>query len=151
MEFFGLEVQAWQIYLTIGLILCAGEMFAPGFVLLPMGIGFILTSAFAYFVDGNTAQLIFLAIAEAVMIFIFIKFIGSKRYRSEKASVSDGMIGQIALVTQEIDNVQNTGTVKLYGDRWRALSEDGSPIPMGESVTIQKIDGNKVIVIRKEN
>ena len=47
---------------------------------------------------------------------------------------------------EAIDNLAGTGTVKLEGKLWTARSANGSRIPAGMVVTIQSIEGVKVIV-----
>ena len=58
----------------------------------------------------------------------------------------DAMIGKEAVVMEAIDNLAGTGTVKLEGKLWTARSANGSRIPAGMVVTIQSIEGVKVIV-----
>ena len=58
----------------------------------------------------------------------------------------DRIIGERAIVTEEIDNLRTTGIVKADGKSWSARSADGSIIPAGSVVEVQKIDGVKLIV-----
>ena len=48
-----------------------------------------------------------------------------------------------------IDNLKNSGTVKLDGMEWSAKSENGEMISEGETVEILRVEGVKAIV-RKE-
>ena len=47
---------------------------------------------------------------------------------------------------EDIDNVRSAGTVKVDGKIWTARSAGGDPIPAGTEVTIQAIEGVKVLV-----
>ena len=58
----------------------------------------------------------------------------------------DRIIGERAIVTEEIDNLRAIGFVKADGNSWSARSADGSIIPAGSVVEVQKIDGVKLIV-----
>lgn len=58
----------------------------------------------------------------------------------------DRIIGERAIVTEEIDNLRAIGIVKADGNSWSARSADGSIIPAGSVVEVQKIDGVKLIV-----
>ena len=58
----------------------------------------------------------------------------------------DRIIGERAIVTEEIDNLRAIGVVKADGKSWSACSADGSIIPAGSVVEVQKIDGVKLIV-----
>ena len=59
---------------------------------------------------------------------------------------ADRCIGQTAVVMQEIDNVAGKGQVHVNGVTWTARSADGSVIGKDEKVTVEKIDGVKLIV-----
>ena len=58
----------------------------------------------------------------------------------------DRIIGERAIVTEEIDNLRAIGIEKADGKSWSARSADGSIIPAGSVVEVQKIDGVKLIV-----
>ena len=59
---------------------------------------------------------------------------------------ADRVLSQIALVTEEIDNIAETGQVKLFGQVWTARSENGDVIPTQSRVRILRIEGVKVFV-----
>lgn len=59
---------------------------------------------------------------------------------------ADRCIGQTAVVTEEIDNIAATGKVSVNGTVWTARSSDGSVIGKDEKVTVEKIEGVKLIV-----
>lgn len=59
----------------------------------------------------------------------------------------DSLIGQTGLVTQDIDNLNAKGQVKVRGQIWTARSiSDDVQIHEGQKVTIESISGVKVIV-----
>ena len=58
----------------------------------------------------------------------------------------DSVIGQQGLVTAPVDNLQGTGAVKLGGIEWTARSTDGTTIPEGTLVAVDRIEGVKVFV-----
>ena len=59
---------------------------------------------------------------------------------------ADRVLSQIALVTEEINNIAETGQVKLFGQVWTARSENGDVIPTQSRVRILRIEGVKVFV-----
>ena len=66
-----------------------------------------------------------------------------------KPSVStnaDSIIGQKALVTEDIDNLAAKGRADVNGMSWSARSENNTVIPAGTEVVIQRIEGVKLIV-----
>ena len=59
----------------------------------------------------------------------------------------DAIIGSQGYVTADIDNMAATGTIKLGAMEWTARSADGSPIPQGTLVKVERIEGVKAFVI----
>ena len=58
----------------------------------------------------------------------------------------DAIIGSRGYVLSEIDNVSATGKVKLGAMEWTARSTNGSVIPAGTQVQVDKIEGVKAFV-----
>lgn len=63
----------------------------------------------------------------------------------------DRIVGELGLVEEEINNLAETGAVKIKGATWTARSYDDSVIPIGSTVEIKKIEGVKVFVLLKNN
>ena len=51
-----------------------------------------------------------------------------------------------ALVTEEINNLQESGAIRLDGVIWTARSESGEVIPAGTTITVKRIAGVKAYV-----
>ena len=58
----------------------------------------------------------------------------------------DSILGSEGLVTEAIDNSRGSGQVKIGGILWTARSENGSPIEEGALVTVDRVEGVKVLV-----
>lgn len=59
---------------------------------------------------------------------------------------ADRCIGQTAVVIEDIDNIESKGLVKVNGTTWTARSLDGTVFKKDELVTVERIDGVKLIV-----
>ncbi|MBM6897153.1 NfeD family protein [Pseudoflavonifractor capillosus] len=72
----------------------------------------------------------------------------AKKYLNSRVEPTnaDRVIGQEAQVTQDIDNIQGTGSVTIGGITWTARSEHDTPIPAGAMVRVLRIEGVKVMV-----
>jgi membrane protein implicated in regulation of membrane protease activity len=57
------------------------------------------------------------------------------------------LIGAEARVTETIDP-DRMGRVKVRGDDWRAVSEDGEPIAAGARVIVTEVEGTTLHVVR---
>lgn len=62
------------------------------------------------------------------------------------ATNADSLIGLVAHVTEDIDNIDGLGRVKVNGMYWAARSFDGNAIAKGTLVRIERIEGVKLIV-----
>jgi len=71
-----------------------------------------------------------------------------KKYLRVKPSRTnaDRLLGQEALVTEDIDNLRETGAIRINGVLWTAKSVDDTQIPSGSRVVIARIEGAKVYV-----
>jgi membrane protein implicated in regulation of membrane protease activity len=85
-----------------------------------------------------SASVLFLVIARPIV----------KRYFSvtKQATNADMVIGQIGLVVEEIDNIKESGRVKISGLTWTARSENESEIVADTEVVVNRIEGVKLIV-----
>lgn len=149
-EFFGSQIMAWQLFISLGILLSILEMVVPGFVLFPVGIAFIATGLTSLILTSWSMTLLSLVLYLLIVFFVFRKYILGKPQAHTQTN-TEHMIGQIVKVIEDIDADKDTGYVKLYGDEWRALNPSGQSISKGQRVKILKVDGNKVIVERIEN
>lgn len=101
---------------------------------------------------GLAIQVIIFLIVSIVLL-ILTRPIAVKHLDSniEKTN-TEALIGQTAVVLQEINNLEGTGQARINGMEWtaRAKNED-EIIPVGTNVTIVEISGVKLIVeVEKE-
>ncbi len=95
-----------------------------------------------------TQLIIFIAVSALTLVItrpLVKKYIHPNRQRTN----ADRVIGQIGIVTEDINNTQGTGQVKADGKIWTARTIDNSLIPQSSEVIIEKIDGVKLIVKNK--
>ncbi len=58
----------------------------------------------------------------------------------------DALMGKEAVVTEVIDNLAGTGTVRLEGKLWSARAANDTRIPAGMVVKVQSVEGVKLMV-----
>lgn len=93
------------------------------------------------------SQIIAFAVISVILLILTrpwaLKYVNS---RTIKTNV-DNLIGQTGLVTQDIDNLNAKGQVKVRGQIWTARSiSDEVKLHEGQKVSIESISGVKVIV-----
>ena len=67
-----------------------------------------------------------------------------------EATNADRVLGEVAKVTETIDNENSQGAVYADGKTWTARSADNRPIPAGALVTVTAMEGVKLIVKEEE-
>ncbi|MDD6022939.1 MAG: NfeD family protein [Oscillospiraceae bacterium] len=95
-------------------------------------------------------QIVLFLVVSGVMLALlrpfFRRVVQPKRVRTN----ADRNIGRQALVTEEINNLTETGAVKLSGVIWTARAVDGEIIPVDAVITVVRIEGAKVWVTPAE-
>lgn len=100
---------------------------------------------------GLLPQLIAFTIAAAALL-ILVRPITRRLLRPKGARTNaDRIVGETALVTEEIDNIHATGAIHILGQTWSARSIDNTVIAAGEIVRICSISGVKAMVERTQN
>ena len=86
-------------------------------------------------------------VLSAVFVTVFCGFFRKKILARQSAvrTNSDTLIGQRAIVTEEIDNLAASGAVKVNGQEWSARSSDGTRIEVGQTVEVLSIQGVKLV------
>jgi len=72
----------------------------------------------------------------------------SKKYFTPKLLRTnvDAVVGSMGRITESVDNINATGRVKLGAMEWTARSSDNQPIPAGQLVKVDRIEGVKAFV-----
>ncbi|MCD8218595.1 MAG: NfeD family protein [Clostridiales bacterium] len=92
------------------------------------------------------------AIAVSVALLLIIRPWAKKHFNNDRVRTNaQSLIGQTAIVLEEIDNIHAQGRVLIRGQEWSARSvEETDCIPKDTRVTVQAISGVKLIVERGE-
>ena len=86
----------------------------------------------------------------SIVLLIFTRPFAVRYINSNKTKTNiDGLIGQEALVLEEINNIRETGCARLEGKEWSARSVDDTVIPADTVVIVERIEGVKLIVNTK--
>ena len=88
-------------------------------------------------------------VAVSVLALILTRPLVKRMTRFQKVETNaDRYLGKTAVVTEEIDNTAGHGLVKVQGSVWTARAADDTVIPAGVDVTVDRIEGVKMIVHR---
>ena len=142
-------MEIWHWWVIAALVLFVIEIITSGFSVICLSIGAIFGAVAAAF--GLDIKIQILCFAIGVLIgFLAIRPLLLKCFFKKKAEVQtniEALIGKRVQVCEAITEYSG-GRVKIDGDNWKAVSEDGIPIEAGEWVTITKID-SIILTVKK--
>lgn len=84
----------------------------------------------------------------SIVLLLTARPIFNKLLKQKTSTNKDSLIGTQTFVTEKIDNLAQSGYVKINGVFWTARSVNDDVIECGELVEIKEIQGNKLIVCR---
>ncbi|WP_295752625.1 NfeD family protein [uncultured Oscillibacter sp.] len=96
--------------------------------------------------SGIGTQVLVFAVVSAAALVLSRPLVRRFMLRPSVPTNSDRVLGMVAKVTEPVNNEQASGAVYVDGKTWTARSDDGSVIPAGTQVKVQKIEGVKLLV-----
>ena len=95
---------------------------------------------------GVAVQWIVFVAASAIILALTRPLVKRLLKKDLAVTGTDMLIGKTAVMTRDTDNMGDLGEAKADGKFWTAKSLDGEPIQKDTVVTIEKIEGVKLIV-----
>ena len=106
-----------------------------------------LVAVFAAYFGASVPTQLLLFLGVSILTAAVVRPLAKKYADPHKvATNADRLLGMEAKVTEDIDNARSSGAVYVDGKTWTARSADGSAIPAGTQVKVQKIEGVKLLV-----
>ncbi len=100
-------------------------------------------------VDSIAVQIVAFALVSVIVLVATRPLVKKVINKRQEATNADRNISADAVVTQQINNLEGTGSVKIGPNIWTARSLDGTVIEEGSIVVVEKIEGVKAIVSKK--
>lgn len=91
-------------------------------------------------------QILIFALVSAVALAVTRPLVKKFTNGRKMPTNADRYIGEKAVVTEKIENDLSKGAVKIGGLEWTARSVDSKTAEVGEQVTVEAIEGAKLIV-----
>lgn len=91
-------------------------------------------------------QMVVFVLVSALALCLTKPLVKKLRTKGKTATNADMLIGKYGIVTEEITNDKFAGKVKVAGQEWSAVAEDGGEIPKNSKITVKSISGVKLIV-----
>ena len=106
-----------------------------------------LVALVAAFVDAPLPiQIVLFLVVSAAALALTRPLLGKITNATATPTNADRVLGEFAKVTETIDNENSSGAVYVDGKTWSARSADGTVIPAGERVSIESMEGVKLLV-----
>ncbi len=143
MELLNSPVAIWTIIL-IGMILI--ELVTQGLTTIWFAGGALIALVLALAGTPVWVQVAaFLAVS--ILLLVFTRPLAQKYFNTNRSRTNvESLVGKEAIVLEEIDNIRESGKIKLNGLEWTARSFGGENIPKDSIVTVHHIEGVKAIV-----
>ena len=146
------DMEIWQAWVVVGVILFIIEMFVPAFLMGSLGIGAWAGAIAAGFGASFAGQVAAFTVTMVVVFFLLRPFFNKtlSRFDNPAKTGVQALIGRDALVIEPSDNVTNQGRVKIAGETWKAQAANGQSVSVGTVTIVQRIEGVTAFVTIKE-
>jgi membrane protein implicated in regulation of membrane protease activity len=141
-----MPIKIWWIWMAIAAFFIIAEIFTMGFALLWFGIGAAIAGILALLGFGVGWQLASFIIISGILFAVSRSFAERFTKKQPPGVGADRFIHKKGVVIEEIDNLKNTGRVRIGKDEWRADSDTDEVIPQGKTVEVTRVDGTHVVV-----
>ena len=141
-----MDDKVWLIWMIIAAVFIIGEIFTAGFFLLWFGIGAAAAGILAMLDIGAGWQWATFVVVSGLLFIISRRFAERITKKQPPGIGADRFIGKKGVVLEEIDNIKNTGRVRIEKEEWRADSDTGEIIPVDTRVEVSRLVGTRLIV-----
>lgn len=143
----------WWMWFALAVLLLVVELVTTQFVSIWFSAAALVTGiVVAIFNDMPFVWQIVMFVALSVVALVATKPLVKKLTAKTKGTETNINlnIGKSAMVVEKIDNIKETGAIKINGLVWTARSDDDSIIEEGETVIFKQVSGNKAIVSKNK-
>jgi len=135
----------WIFWLIIASIFFIGEIVTVGFLIFWFAIGSLLAMITSFFTDSILIQSIVFLVSSTILLLMTKPLVN--KYISKKTVPTNvySIVGKQGIVTKSI-SFEEPGQVKVEGEIWTAISENSTAIEKDTEITVNKIEGVKLIV-----
>ena len=141
-----MEFQFWWIWMALAALFIIAEIFTMGFFILWFGIGAAVAGVLAILGLNAGWQWGSFVVVSGVL-FAATRRLAERLTKKQPPGVgADRFIGKMGVVLESVDNIKNTGRVRIDKDRWRADSDSDEVIPVGKRVKVVGLDGTHLVV-----
>lgn len=132
-------------WLAALILFAAVEALTAGLVSIWFAVGALFALIASALHAAPWLQITVFLVASVISLILTRRAVSSKLLKATPTN-ADMLIGEVGVVDSEIDNLKETGSVKIRGKVWSARSKSGEIITKDSVVKILDIQGVKLIV-----
>ena len=136
----------WWIWLILAAIFIVAEIFTAGFFIFWFGIGAAVAGILALLGADVLWQWLGFVLTTGILVIISRRFAERFTKQQPPGIGADRLIGKKGVVLEDINNLENTGRVRIDKDEWRADSITEATINKGSKVVVTRVDGTHLVV-----
>ena len=138
------------IWVAIAAVFIVAEIFTAGFFLFPFAVGAGLAALINFLGLPSWLQWICFLGLSGVLVLASRRLADRFSHEPPEKVGVDRLIGQTGLVIEPIDQMTDSGRVRIKKDEWRATSADESKIDANERVRVVRVEGAHLVVEKAE-
>lgn len=145
-----MEFQLWHYWFIGAFIFLVIEIFVPGFIMGSMGLGCLLASLGAFLGLPLWFDIILAIIGFFLGLMLLKPLLRRLGHTTTVKTNAEGLIGRTGVISETIDPVSGTGRIRIDGDEWKAISQNGERIEKDMTAEILALESIVVTVRRLE-
>lgn len=133
-------------WLIIAVVTAVVESLTPQLICIWFCLSAVVCSIVSQFTDSVWLTVVVFVVVSTLLLYLTRPIVKNKIKTKIQPTNYDRIIGKDAIVTEDINPVENAGQIKVNGQIWSAKSTE--PIPQGTTVKIEAVEGVKAVVTK---
>lgn len=139
-----------MIWTVLAIILAVVEAFTFGLTTIWFVVGALIALLFGWLGFDEYVQVIAFLVSSLALLLLTRPLVVKYMHVGTVKTNVDSLVGKKGIVTKEISQ-HNFGQVKLAGQMWTAKSLSNELIQEGSEVTVESIEGVKLVVKKSQS
>ena len=141
-----MEQYDWILWVGLMVVFGILELSTVNLVSIWFVAGSLVAMAAALLGTSIWVQIVLCLITAGILLAFLQPFVRKFVIPKKTATNADMVLGREAYLTEAVDNIRGTGSLKLDGKEWTVRSMDQTVLPAGTLVKIVKLEGVKLYV-----